>query len=80
MSVAAKEIAQFEALAETAYTAMYDARPHNVKDHYEDAVINMQRAIDAAVAREMTAEAERLTKRRDHIESVYNHQFRYVGR
>lgn len=80
MSVAEKEIAQFEALAETAYSAMYDARPHNVKDYYEDAVMNLQRAIDTAVAKGMAAEAERLTKRRDHIETLYNRQFRYVGR
>ena len=75
-----KEIAQHEALAEAAYDAMYDAQPHNVKDHYDDAALNFQRAIDMATALGLTGDAERLTKRRDHVEAVYNHQFRYVGR
>jgi len=80
MSGDIKEIAQFEALAETAHDAMYDARPHNVKGLYEDAAVNFQRAIDLAKKIGLAEETERLIKRRDHVEAVYNHQFRHVGR
>jgi hypothetical protein len=75
-----KEIAQFEALAEAAYSAMYEARPHNVKDCYEDAGAHFQRAIDIAKAKGLADAAERLTRRRDHVAAVYNSQFRYAGR
>jgi hypothetical protein len=71
-----EEIARFEALAEEAYAGMYDA--HRPKEHAEDALLNMQRAIDAAAALGLKDEAQRLTERRDHIQSVYNHQFRWV--
>jgi len=30
-------MADYEARAEMAYAAMYDAAPHNVKDFYDDA-------------------------------------------
>ncbi len=71
-----KEIARFEALAEEAYTRMYDTRDHNVKDCFEDALYNLGRAIDIAQMRGLAAEIARLTKRRDHIQAVYNSQFR----
>jgi hypothetical protein len=35
------EIADYEARVEAAYTAMYDAAPHNVKDCYEDACLSV---------------------------------------
>jgi len=75
-----KEIAQFEALAEAAYSAMYDARPHNAKDCFEDASYNFQRAIDIARMRGLADAVERLTRRRDHVAAVFNSQFRYAGR
>ena len=71
-----KEIARFEALAEEAYTRMYDTRDHNVKDCVEDALYNLARAIDIAQMRGMTDEVERLKKRQTHIRAVYDHQFR----
>jgi hypothetical protein len=75
-----KEMARFEALAEEAYSAMYDVRAHGVKDCYEDACYNLSRAIDIAKMRGLKADEERLTKRLAHIEAVYNSQFRHVGR
>ncbi|MBI3678393.1 MAG: hypothetical protein HY243_17420 [Proteobacteria bacterium] len=76
----AKEMARFEALAEEAYGAMYDVRPHGAKDCYEDACYNLSRAIGIAKMRGLAADIERLTKRLEHIEAVYNSQFRHVGR
>jgi hypothetical protein len=71
-----KEIARFEALAEEAYTRIYDERDHNVKDCVEDALYNLTRAIDIAQMRGMTGEVERLKKRAAHIKAVYDSQFR----
>ncbi len=55
---------------------MYDAR--HPKDFAEDALMNMQRAIDIALEIGFQDEADRLTKRRDHIKAVYDHQFRWL--
>jgi hypothetical protein len=74
-----KEIARFEALAEEAYTRMYDVRDHNVKECIEDALYNLGRALDIAEMRGLTPEVERITKRRDHIMAVYNSQLRRQG-
>ena len=74
------EMANWEARAEAAYTAMYDAAPHSVKDCYEDACLYLAHAIEIATGLGLIAEAERLKKRGDEIDAVYNHQFRYVGR
>jgi hypothetical protein len=71
-----KEIARFEALAEQAYSTMYDTRDHNVKDCFDDALYNLGRAIDIAQMRGLDDDVVRLTKRRDHIRAVYNSQFR----
>ena len=71
-----KEIARFEALAEEAYGAMYDLRDVSVKDCFDDAQYNLGRAIDIARMRGLAGDVERLSKRRDHIETVYNSQFR----
>jgi hypothetical protein len=74
------EMADYEARAEAAYTAMYDAAPHNVKDHYEDACLYLAHAIQIATGLGGLDEVERLGKRSEQIDAVYNHQFRYVGR
>lgn len=71
-----KEIARFEALAEEAYGAMYDVRDTSVKDCFDDAHYNLGRAIDIARMRGLVGDVERLSRRRDHIEAVYNSQFR----
>ena len=75
-----EDMADYEARAEKAYSAMYDAAPHNVKDCYEDASLYLSNAIKLAKKLGLTAEAERLTARAIHFENVYNHQFRYAGR
>ena len=75
-----EDMADYEARAEKAYSAMYDAAPHNVKDCYEDASLYLSNAIKLAKKLGLTAEAERLTARAIHVENVYNHQFRYAGR
>ncbi len=72
-----REIARLEALAEEAYTAMYDAR--RPKDYVDDALLHLQRAIDIAADGGEQDEVERLTKRKDHIWAVYNSQFRWIG-
>jgi hypothetical protein len=76
----AEEMARFEAKAEEAYTAMYDAAPHNVKDCYDDASLYLNRAILLAGKLGRQDEAARLKNRSEHIAAVYNHQFRYAGR
>jgi len=73
-------VADCERSAEAAYAAMYDARPLGVKDCYDDARLYFSRAIEAARSAGLTAEASRLTQRLEHIEAVYNGQFRGVGR
>jgi carboxylesterase type B len=74
------EMADYEARAEAAYAAMYDAAPHNVKDHYEDAYTCLAQAIQIATGLGLADEVARLKDRRKEVEAVYNHQFRYVGR
>jgi hypothetical protein len=71
------DISRYEQLGEAAYEAMYDARDrYAVKPHYEDACRCYSQAIAAAEQMGLSAEATRLTARRDHIQAVYNHQFR----
>jgi hypothetical protein len=71
-----KEMARFEALAEEAYTRIYDERGHSVKDCIEDALYNLARAIDIAQMRGLTGEVERLKKRIAHIQGVYDGWFK----
>ena len=74
------KMADFEARAETAYAAMYEAAPHNVKDHYEDAYTCLAQAIQIATGLGLTDEVARLKNRSKEIDAVYDHQFRNVGR
>ena len=71
-----REIARFEALAEEAYSTMYDTRDHNVKDCFDDALYNLGRALDIAQMRGLKDDVDRLRKRIEHIRAVYNSQFR----
>ncbi|HEX4199785.1 MAG TPA: hypothetical protein VHZ26_20295 [Caulobacteraceae bacterium] len=75
-----RRIAKSEQSAEAAYAAMYDARPYSVKDCYDDARAGFRRAIAVAKQTGQAGEAERLTRRLDQIQKVYNSQFRDVGR
>ena len=74
------ELADYEARAEAAYTAMYDAALHNVKDCYEDACLSLAQAIQIATSLQLTEDVVRLQNRGQEIDAVYNHQFRHVGR
>jgi hypothetical protein len=73
-------IAELERMAEGSHSAMYEARTHNVKDHYDDAQLYFSRAIEAAQQGGLSDHVTRLTNRCDHITAVYNSQFRGVGR
>lgn len=73
-------VADCERSAEAAYAAMYDARPHGVKDCYDDARLYFSRAIEAASNAGLADEVTRLAKRLEQVEAVYNGQFRGVGR
>ena len=77
---AAAGMADYEARAEAAYTAMYDAAPHNMKDCYDDARLYLAHALQIATGLGLVEQVERLKKRAAEIEAVYNHLFRYVGR
>ena len=70
------EIARLEQLAEAAYTQMYDAPRHGARDCYEDASSFLAQAIALATHNGLTATAERLKARKEHIYNVYTHQFR----
>ncbi len=63
-----------EALAEAAYTAMYDS--HTPKDEFEDSCQGFAEASALARFLHRTADAERLATRRAHVEAVYRSQFR----
>lgn len=73
-------IRDFEARGEAAYTAMYDARDHDVKDFKDDALFYLARAFELAQAMELAADAARLRARSDNIMGVYGSQFRGVFR
>jgi len=62
-----KEMARFEALAEEAYSRIYDARYRDAKECLEDALYNLSRAIDIAEMRGRAPDIERLKKRRAHL-------------
>lgn len=73
----APEIARLEQLAEQAYGAMYDTPPlSSSKDAYEDACINLQKAIDEAQRLNLADEVSRLSRRLAQIRAVYDSQFR----
>jgi hypothetical protein len=74
------EIENHEKRAEAAYDAMYEARPHNVRDCFDDAQGYLTEAIAIAKRAGLDDEVARLTVRRDHFVNVYNNQFRGIGR
>ena len=73
-------VAELEQSAEAAYEAMYDAQPHAVKDLYEEALMNFRRAIEAARIAGLTDDVARFIRRAEQVRSVYNSQFRFIGR
>lgn len=70
------DMVRFEALAEAAYEAMYEARLYGAKDCYEQARDLLQRAVAAAERAGLYGEARRLRRRAAHIAAVYKSQFR----
>ena len=75
-----KTVSEYEQKAEAAYSAMYDVRPLNVKDCFDDARLYFAKAIEAAQLAELPDVAARLAARLKSVEQVYNGQFRGVGR
>ncbi len=75
---AADEIESYEKLAETAYEAMYEARPYAAKDCFDDARGYFTKAIEVAKRAGLGNEVARLTTRLDHIVNVFNSQFRGI--
>jgi hypothetical protein len=73
------KMVRYQKRAETAYAAMYDARPPAAKDCYDDARLYFARAIDLAKQANLTEDVLRLTSRRNQITEIYNRQFRSVG-
>ena len=71
------DMVRFEALAEAAHEAMYEARLRGAKGYYEEARAHFAGAIEAAQRAGLHEEAARLKRRRDHVARVYNSQFRY---
>ncbi|HEV3394683.1 MAG TPA: hypothetical protein VG100_00990 [Xanthobacteraceae bacterium] len=65
---------EWERRAEQAYSEMYEAR--RAKEPYEDACLAFARAVEVARRLGLDQEAERLTRRLDHVRAVYNSQFR----
>ena len=68
-----KEVAKYEALAETAYDKMYDSRApagcySDLKDFFAMAIGTAERA-------GLRDEAKRLSARLDHCRNVYRSQF-----
>jgi hypothetical protein len=70
------EIARFEALAEEALSVIYDMRGADVRAALEDARYNIERALDIARMRGLKGEIERLSKRRDRIQAMYDTRFK----
>ena len=70
------EIARFEALAEEAMSAIYDARGIDVRAALEDARYNIGRAVDIARMRGMDEEVARLSKKRDRIQKAFETRFK----
>jgi hypothetical protein len=71
-----EQMAEWEARAEAAYDAMYDARGRDAKDFKDDALQYLFQAIAVAKALGLEADAARLGKRLEHIIAVWNSQFR----
>jgi hypothetical protein len=76
----AEQIAEWEARAEAAYAAMYDAPDHDQKDLKDDALLYLGHAVKIAEALGLEADAARLKARKTNIMGVWNSQFRPARR
>ena len=70
------EIARFVALAEEAMSAIYDARGTDVRAALEDALYNVERALDIARIRGWADDMERLTRRKSRIQASFDTRFK----
>jgi hypothetical protein len=70
------QMTRFEALAEEAMSAVFDARDTDVRAALEDALYNVERALDIARIRGWDADAERLTKRKARIQASFDARFK----
>ena len=70
------EMARFEALAEEAMSAIYDMRHADVRAALEDAIYNVERALDIARIRGWADDMERLTKRKARIQASFDARFK----
>jgi hypothetical protein len=73
-------VKEFERLADIAAERMYAADYYAAKDFKDDACSYLYRGIEAAKRAGLEKEAARLTARRNHMTTVWSHQFRGVGR
>ncbi|MBV9541130.1 MAG: hypothetical protein JO167_07660 [Alphaproteobacteria bacterium] len=67
---------RFEALAEEAMSAVFDARGVDVRAALEDALYNIERALDIARIRGWEVDVERLTKRKARIQASFDVRFK----
>jgi hypothetical protein len=75
---AAQTILELERLGDAEYDAMYEDAPHWVKTRHENAHRYFSKAVAAAEQAGLMDEVLRLSARRNHIDAVYNHQFRWM--
>jgi hypothetical protein len=73
-------MAEWEARAEAAYAAMYDAPDREQKDLKDDALFCLARAVEIAETLGLAEDAARLKARQTNIMGVWNSQFRPVRR
>ncbi len=69
------EIARFEALAEEAMSAIYDARGTDVRAALEDARYHLDRALDIARMRGLAEEIGRLERKVARVQAAYDARF-----
>jgi hypothetical protein len=69
-------MARFEALAEEAMSAIYDARGIDARAAHEDALYNIAQALSIARIRGWDADAERLARRQVRIQASFDARFR----
>jgi hypothetical protein len=69
-------MARFEALAEEAMSAIYDARGIDVRAAHEDALYNIGQALAIARIRGWTEDVARLTRREGRIQASFDARFK----
>ncbi|MBL6853835.1 MAG: hypothetical protein ISS15_07685 [Alphaproteobacteria bacterium] len=70
------EMARFEALAEEAMSAIYDARGIDIRAAHEDALYNIGQALAVARMRGWTEDIARLARREARIQASFDARFK----